>query len=107
MLASVVWCLCTANLADGDFENVLRRIFSINLTITTVFVMRINCKQEPGNAQSRRAKSPAFDQRAAPKNHRNAIAGLRKTVYRNGSPILSRLANNADVTRRASDRPTD
>lgn len=67
MLASVAWCLCTANLADGDFENVLRRIFSINLTITTVFVMRINCKQEPSNAQSRRAKSPAFDQRAAPK----------------------------------------
>lgn len=41
------------------------------------------------------------------KNHRNAIAGLRKTVYRNGSPILSQLANNTDVTRRASDRPTD
>lgn len=38
MLASVVWCLCTANLADGDFENILRRIFSINLTNTTVFV---------------------------------------------------------------------
>lgn len=38
MLASVVWCLCTANLADGDFENILRRIFSINLTITTAFV---------------------------------------------------------------------
>lgn len=106
MLASVAWCLRTANLADGDFENVLRRIFSINLTITTVFVMRINCKQEPSNAQSRRTKSPAFDQRTRTKSHRNAIFSLRSTVYRNGSPTLNQLANNVDVTG-ASDRLTD